>query len=468
MSKRQRPCDYCRARKSACLIEGHPPCRMCILHSRPCTFVEAVPPRRTLNQKRRNGDAQEEEGYTSNRETPPENETASIDMPTDPQVIDSFRENRIELPFASPYAGIDSVFPGGFDALSWEGFNPDFFHIERSLSVASRVGELTTQNEGSQTISLSTQLGDDFHEILLDSTDLSSTPHFVGATADDDPYLMLLYRLDSRGRLSFGRYTMQSVYQGPEPAHFWLIAQALFSQGREEVGLQASVNRDELRQELESVVPAAIGDRLIRLFDRFIAPQYPIFSISSYPSTTSSPPYLLAAIYCIVQPFIQFDDTLATELAYEQPPYSRLLQIALKTLAFEAYTPTLEFIQALIIILIRPSTNPHISESSIKWALHGTLITAAQTLGLHTDPKSWAIARWQIAQRRRTSFLVYATDTWIACSLGRPPLLNKENWLVISLGPEDELESGLDTDKWTNLLRYSQLTDILRNVLSRL
>lgn len=468
MSKRQRPCDYCRVRKSACLIEGYPPCRMCVLHSRPCTFVEAVPPRKIVNQKRLNDGTHEEEGYASSRETLSENETASRDMSSDQHVIDSFRENGTELLFASPYAGIDSVFPGGVDVPSWEGFNPDFFHIEQSPSVTSRFGEPTTQNEGQQSNTLPTQPRDDFHDILLGSTDLSNTPHFVGATADDDPYLMLLYRLDSRGRLPFGRYTMQSVYQGLEPAHFWLIDQVLFSQGREEAGLQATVNCDESRQELESVVSAATGDRLIKLFDRFIAPQYPIFSTSLYPSSKSSPHYLLAAIYCIVQPFIQFDNTLATELAYEKPPYSRLLQIALKALAFEAYTPTLEFIQALIIIIVRPSTDPHISESSIKWALQGTLITAAQTLGLHTDPKSWAIARWQISQRRRISFLIYATDTWIACSLGKPPLLNEENWLVTSLGPEDELESGLDTDKWANLLRHSQLTGILRSVLSKL
>lgn len=38
MSKSQRACDNCRTRKSACRIENAPPCRLCALYGRDCTF----------------------------------------------------------------------------------------------------------------------------------------------------------------------------------------------------------------------------------------------------------------------------------------------------------------------------------------------------------------------------------------------------------------------------------------------
>ncbi|ODV92119.1 hypothetical protein CANCADRAFT_42738 [Tortispora caseinolytica NRRL Y-17796] len=39
-SRKQRPCDYCRARKHHCKILVAPPCELCKACKRPCTFVE--------------------------------------------------------------------------------------------------------------------------------------------------------------------------------------------------------------------------------------------------------------------------------------------------------------------------------------------------------------------------------------------------------------------------------------------
>lgn len=39
-SRRYRPCDFCRARKSACKITAAPPCHLCYTYGRECTFIE--------------------------------------------------------------------------------------------------------------------------------------------------------------------------------------------------------------------------------------------------------------------------------------------------------------------------------------------------------------------------------------------------------------------------------------------
>lgn len=45
-SKSQRPCDFCRRRRSACRIVRAPPCELCKSHGRECTFADAPPPRK--------------------------------------------------------------------------------------------------------------------------------------------------------------------------------------------------------------------------------------------------------------------------------------------------------------------------------------------------------------------------------------------------------------------------------------
>jgi len=50
-SRKERPCDACRRRKSRCVInEGQTSCVLCQFHSQECTFVQSPQPRkRKLN-----------------------------------------------------------------------------------------------------------------------------------------------------------------------------------------------------------------------------------------------------------------------------------------------------------------------------------------------------------------------------------------------------------------------------------
>jgi hypothetical protein len=48
MSKSQRACDSCRVRKSACRIDSSPPCRLCHLSGRECTFEKTFRATRSI------------------------------------------------------------------------------------------------------------------------------------------------------------------------------------------------------------------------------------------------------------------------------------------------------------------------------------------------------------------------------------------------------------------------------------
>ncbi|KAF1849643.1 uncharacterized protein K460DRAFT_360504 [Cucurbitaria berberidis CBS 394.84] len=303
-------------------------------------------------------------------------------------------------------------------------------------------------------------------ETQLDAND-SLSPQALGLSGDMDPYLLQNYRYDLSGTFQFKQLNIHSVSQGSVPTQFLLSQPGLFSLSRQEMGL-SQISSEISRGKLELLVSADTGIRLIALFRRFILPQYPIFSDSLFPDPQASPPYLLAAIYLVAQPFARFDDVLSIELAYETLNNQALFRLVDEALQYEAHNPNLSLVQTLLLLVLRPSTNPLVLESSFKWSLHGALVSASQTLGLHYDPSLWNIAQWQIALRRRLSSTIFALDKWLASSLGRPPLITRDSWLVTSLTAADGYASSMSLGLWSEHIYYAKLGPLLGDVLLKL
>jgi hypothetical protein len=300
----------------------------------------------------------------------------------------------------------------------------------------------------------------------LDVTE-NENPQILGCSGDMDPYLLQHYHYDASGAFKFKQLTIQSVSSGSVPTQFLLSQPELFSFSRQEMGLGSSPH-DVHREELEALVSIDTGTRLISLFYRFVLPQYPIFSNHSLPAPQTSPPHLLAALYMVAQSFARFDDVLSIELAYEGLNNQGLHKLVTKALLYESHNPDVSVAQTLILLVLRPSTNPLILESSSKWSLHGQLVATSHSLGLQYNPGEWTIAPWQIALRRRLSSTVFALDKWLACSLGRPPLIVRDAWLVTSVTNTDCYASGLDPNTWSQYTCIAQLGSLLGEVLAKL
>lgn len=176
----------------------------------------------------------------------------------------------------------------------------------------------------------------------------------------------------------------------------------------------------------------------------------------------------MAAIYSCVQQFVKFDGHLGVELAYDGSLSAELVKIAWAALNPEMHTPTIQVLQTLLILLIRPSITSNVTEAPHRWMLLGNLVTCGQTLELQYDAGNWAGTQSQKAQRRRISFLIYAMDKWTACDLGRSPLINRDNWTICSLDSEGFHDSGLNPDQQHYLGLFSSLTGILDKVLTSL
>ncbi|KAJ5383638.1 hypothetical protein N7517_001549 [Penicillium concentricum] len=353
---------------------------------------------------------------------------------------------------------------GGFGDGTWPtGFSPgSFIYPSPGLPGTGR----SEDGGSSQATCLPFSMQETDSSICLDTQDVM-TPQLLGSSGDMDPLLMSRYQYDTSGAFHFKNLNIQSVSSGTDPAQFLLSKPSIFAASREENGCD-NVSTFELRQELESLVPGDIGLRLINLFERIVAPDYPILGPPGQLNPSTSPPYLLASVYLIVEPFTKFDERLCIDLAYDKPSGVALYAIINKALPYEIHAPKLCVVQTMLLLAIRPYPNPIVLDSGFKWSQLANLIGCAHTLGLHLDPKSWRLPPWQIAQRRCLSYFIYSTDKWLALSLGRPPLLHYDNWLVISPSLDDRPVGGLDPVAWTNIMKRAKLDSLLDRVLTQL
>ncbi|KAM5361497.1 hypothetical protein ACJZ2D_013064 [Fusarium nematophilum] len=461
MSKRQRPCDFCRSRKTACRIEDAPPCRSCQLHDRECTFIEAARPRK------RQAAEQRVESYAS--QLPGAVTAASLETDTHRDIAVSQPESSLSGHVHHDVQAAISTTPS-FPDMSMQFLHDlDIDGSEYQFMFRTPGSPASSPESASVSWLAASNRPDDPSDpanTLLDGLN-GLNPETLGLTGDMDPYLLQRYKADDRGIFKFKQLAIHRVQRNDHPTHFLVSQPSLFSRSREEAGHKA-IPESELRRELEAHIPQAMGKRLIALCQQFIAPHYPVFSTESLPDPASSPPHLLAAIYSICFPFAMYDDQLCIDLAYDSPPYEPLAHIINAAVAADLHSPTLGTVQALFLLVARSSSNPLVSDASYRWNLMGTLVSAAVNVGLHLDPHYWRISAAQTSQRRRISLCIYAMDRWLAAALGRPPHIDVANWLVTTPNVGDRHCSGLSESQWEAMLEFLTLTSVLASTLSKL
>ncbi|KAJ5767049.1 uncharacterized protein N7511_004665 [Penicillium nucicola] len=461
MSKRDRACDSCRTKKAACRIDRSPPCYLCTLHGKECTFMQPTsrprPPFLNRVRPNLNGEMNPLLGFqavsvgdsTEDSLMALDNDAASVVL-TGPQGFPDI--------FERSGASVSGVFEDG----NWAtGFSPgNFFCTSPQPPGSQQLKDVETPNT-TIPATLSQEVS-----VCLD-THVSMTAQLLGSSGDMDPSLISRYQYDTSGAFRFKNLNIQSISSGSNPTQFLMSNPSVFGFSREENGC-SKVSTIDTRQKLELLVPADIGRRLITLFDTIILSQYPLLGPSGQLDPKTTPPHFLASAYLIVEPFTKFDEKLCIDLAYDKPSAVALHQIINDAILYEIHAPKLCIIRTLLTLVIRPYPNPIVLDSGLKWTQLSTLVACAHTLGLHLDPKSWQISSREIFQRRSLSCLIYSTDKWLALSLGRPPLLTYDNWLVAGLSQSDYLISGLDPLAWSNVMKKAELDSLLDRVLVQL
>ncbi|KAK1624728.1 fungal-specific transcription factor domain-containing protein [Colletotrichum phormii] len=440
MSKRQRPCDFCRSRKTACRIEQAPPCRLCVSHNRRCTFVEAAVPRKRLLTS---DDGPNTGDGSSSSHVGSRIPASATTMPSPSQIFTQFPDKELD----------QLNYTGDFNFTTIQSEFEAMFRSPQAPSTPSAVWMRSTSRQSSSKEEAEYPPG--------------ANPQLLGLSGDMDPLLLRHYRFDDRGMFGFKELAIHSVQDQPVPCQFLVSQQSIFSRRRQEAG---SNHPEDIvnGQELEDIIPVAVGQRLIKLFWDFIQPWWPILSTAQPVEPSSSPPHLLAAIYSITLPFALHDDKLSVDVAYDKPPYPALAQIINKALIFEVHSPSIAVAQTLLLLALRPSADPLVADTVYRRDILGRLVACATTLGLHLDPSGWSMPDWQKGQRQRLSFCIFAVDTWTACVQGSPTLIHRDNWLIAAVEHASSIGSGMRDQDETQLLHFSAVTEILNSALTSL
>ncbi|KAF4476595.1 Cytochrome P450 monooxygenase cypX [Colletotrichum fructicola Nara gc5] len=357
-----------------------PPCRLCVLHGRECTFIEAAAPRKR---------------------------TVPADGPHAGQVdasVDASTRRQTVAPSPGQVLGGFSVGQLPEDGPMHFG---EVFNFDTTQSEFEAMFRSPRPPDSPSAAALETEaLNMSIASAPNSGYPAGANPQLMGLSSDMDPLLIRHYRFDEMGMFAFKELAIHSVQHSPLPCQFLISQQSLFSRRREEEAGLSKGYEDSFREELQQVIPLDVGRRLVRLFYQFIHPKWPIFSESHPLDPESAPLCLVAATYAISLPFAVHDDKLSVDVAYDKPPYAELSRIIEKSLAYEMHSPTLAIVQALLLLVLRPSSDPMVADTASRWDLLGRLTSCATTLGLHLDPSRWSMASWQISHRQSSDKLL--------------------------------------------------------------
>lgn len=215
MSKRQSACDACRARKSACQIEKSPPCRLCIAHSKPCTFnglkIARRPPRHSKPDQNQSL-------------TPPSavEDSTSLDFPLQPSSWDASSQNENSpSSFTFQESDWNALFSGGLDHFAHDTLSMDLAAVNNQLSDQDLGMAMEGLNDTSFQDVFAGSPHAEVQERSLDNLP-SMAAELCGLTGDMDPYVLRRYRYNKNGEFEFSKLSIRATQDEAIPVQFLL------------------------------------------------------------------------------------------------------------------------------------------------------------------------------------------------------------------------------------------------------
>ncbi|KAF7585153.1 hypothetical protein BBP40_012064, partial [Aspergillus hancockii] len=390
-SRKNRPCDACRRRKTACVISTEPPCLFCKSRGLTCQSLPgpanalsdpAGAPRKGLSD----GAARAVPiGETSRR----------------PLLVDSSRVDQISVALG-PATANQHQNPGSASVVH-DGL------VRQSLPSAINPNSGLLSNDSRGTAAAVHALEDIGNK----------TAHSMGLAAEQDSYLLDAFRsviMSENDEIDAN--IIQVSRGGPHPdkrpTHF-LILQNEFPE-----------HTNRAMQEASNAIETTVwphGLNLVRLYFRYVHPAYPVVSkgrfLRQYATAKEQiPASLRGAVYALACSFWQHDPSLCNP-----PPFAQheLLNHAHLSLRRELEAPNLAKLQACLLLLHERPPDIDSVESPSTWILTAQAVACAQMIGLHKEPMGWSIAPWEKSLRKKLWWATYAADCWSSVCHGNPP-----------------------------------------------
>jgi len=284
--KAKRACDHCRSRKSACHIEGAPPCRLCALSGRECTFNDTGRPRkrpRTPSSSNNNNSPDGSEGASfaglsfarqHNDAQPNVRYPVPVLPPTSSpnHAGESRTQNNLNNPITHPPH--QQHFPNESQRTSHPSWlDPAVLHESFDL-YANALDPVQAPWMDSTLLDMT---NDDFNIMRspADQLDLNQSRDPVhrldntyslslGLTGDPDPYITRNYQHGSNNLFVFKRLAIRSLSQDQLPVQFLVSPTNIVSSSASQ---EKSVSEGpSLHAQLAQIIGPDVGSRYIELY----------------------------------------------------------------------------------------------------------------------------------------------------------------------------------------------------------
>ncbi|KAL2849708.1 fungal-specific transcription factor domain-containing protein [Aspergillus pseudodeflectus] len=383
-SRKNPPCDACRRRKTACIIETSPPCRFCRSKGQVCTStdIETGPSRQ------------------GPRDTVVESDQDTTDSTVDASYLSI-------PPLTSP--GIESESFG--IPLIAQTTSPSY----RSASVAA---SLTSPGAH---LPNSTPRSDNGPVVDTLEDNENRTAHSVGLSGEQDTDLLASFRsFITNERDGVSADVIQAFAGDLEvtafPIHFNLLT--------DEFQPADDVAKSRISDAIESMV-SPHASTLVRLFFKHVHPVYCVVSkgrfLKAYSQDkTKIPASLRGAIYGLGSTFWQHDSDVEGTLHFD---LHTLFEEAQSSLQREFHAPDLWTIQACLLLLYERAADNATIETPRTWVFSSHTVSCAHMAGLHRDCSTWHLVPGEKKLRRKLWWATYMSDIWSSVCHGNPPLV---------------------------------------------
>ncbi|KAJ9608215.1 hypothetical protein H2200_007203 [Cladophialophora chaetospira] len=176
-------------------------------------------------------------------------------------------------------------------------------------------------------------------------------------------------------------------------------------------------------KDVEDLLSERQRQELVRLFFRFVQPAFPVLrdyaanadsDQENIPEPSCTSLSLSICIYATALPFSIHNDYLNATLTDAHGKREKLYSMAVDAILQELNSPTLETLQACLLLLQKGPTTQHQGLTPTYSCFSSLAVTIAKSLGLQHDCSTWNISPTEKQLRHRLWWATFVHDMWIS------------------------------------------------------
>ena len=210
--------------------------------------------------------------------------------------------------------------------------------------------------------------------------------------------------------------------------------------------------------DVESLLSQKQRQELVKVFFHFVQPAFPILHHSGEAESDHPDSFALgttslalsACVYATALPFSIHNDDLNSTLTDPSGKRETFYAMAIAALLEEANNPSIETLQACLLLIQKGPTIQHQGLTPTYSWLASLAVTMANALGLQHDCSDWTIPDVEKHFRHRLWYATFSVDFWVGIDTPGGRSICSQNYDV----PLPKLSNGL-TDSETDSRRYS-------------